>query len=105
MHMGLVGWLVNIVMGVALWMFPLNKEAFPAGGGRYRTWQARYCYFALNIGLAARLVSEPVFFYKHEPAWGAVMTASGVLQLSAAGVFMYIVFKRVRKIAGLKANP
>jgi len=105
MHAGLVGWLVNLVMGVALWMFPLNKEAFPEGGGRYRLWQARYCYFALNAGLAARLVCEPVFFLNRDAFAGTVLVLSGVIQLSAAAVFLHIVWKRVRRIDGLKANP
>jgi hypothetical protein len=28
-HMGFVGWLVNTVIGVALWLLPLNRKAFP----------------------------------------------------------------------------
>ncbi len=27
-HMGFVGWLVNVVVGVALWMFPLDRTRF-----------------------------------------------------------------------------
>lgn len=34
-HMGFVGWLVNTVIGIALWLLPLNRKAFPATQGRY----------------------------------------------------------------------
>ena len=28
-HLGFVGWLVNVVMGIALWFLPLARERFP----------------------------------------------------------------------------
>ncbi|MDE2571370.1 MAG: hypothetical protein KGM44_02470, partial [bacterium] len=34
-HAGFVGWLVNLVIGVALWMFPLDTKRFPESRGRY----------------------------------------------------------------------
>ncbi len=34
-HLGEVGWLVNTVIGIALWMLPLNRERFPETQGRY----------------------------------------------------------------------
>ncbi|HKE37927.1 MAG TPA: hypothetical protein VKB39_10860, partial [Candidatus Baltobacteraceae bacterium] len=34
-HTGFVGWLVNTVIGVALWLLPLNRQAFPETQGRY----------------------------------------------------------------------
>ncbi len=29
-HLGTVGWLVNIVIGIALWLLPLNRQRFPS---------------------------------------------------------------------------
>ncbi len=34
-HLAFVGWLVNVVIGIALWMLPLNRERYPATKGRY----------------------------------------------------------------------
>lgn len=105
LHAGLVGWLVNIVIGVGLWMFPLNKEVFPESGGRYTLALARFCYFGLNIGLAVRLLTDLIFSYTHNRLIGAVMALSGIPQVMAVAIFLYIVWKRVRQIEGLKANP
>ncbi|MDZ7289447.1 MAG: hypothetical protein ONB44_21925 [candidate division KSB1 bacterium] len=104
LHAGLVGWLVNIVIGVGLWMFPLNKEAFPESGGRYTLLLARLCYFGLNLGLPVRLISELIFSYTHNRLLGALMVLSGIPQFVAVAIFLYIVWKRVRLIEGLKAN-
>ncbi|NUM75208.1 hypothetical protein HUU40_12670 [candidate division KSB1 bacterium] len=104
LHMGLVGWLVNIVIGVGLWMFPLNKDAFPDGGGRYMLPLARTCYFGLNLGLAARLILEPLFSYTQNNFAGGLLALSGVPQFIAASIFLYIVWKRVSQVEGLKTN-
>jgi hypothetical protein len=105
LHAGLVGWLVNIVIGVALWMFPLNKEAFPETAGRYTLPLARTCYFGLNLGLAVRLITEPIFWYTQNRLVGGLMALSGIPQLIAVAIFLYIVWMRVRQVEGLKANP
>jgi hypothetical protein len=47
-HMGFVGWLVNTVAGVALWLLPLNKRAFPETQGRYPEAIARAAFVMLN---------------------------------------------------------
>ncbi len=105
LHAGLVGWLVNIVIGVGLWMFPLNKEEFPAGGGRYPPALARFCYLGLNIGLAVRLVADLLFAHTGNHFMGALMALAGIPQVAAAAIFLYVVWKRVRQVSGLKANP
>jgi hypothetical protein len=58
-HLGEVGWLVNIVIGIALWMLPLNRERFPATQGRYPTLVVYTSFVLLNRGLVLRLIAEP----------------------------------------------
>jgi hypothetical protein len=66
---------------------------------------ARFCYFGLNIGLAVRLITDLIFSYTHNRFIGAVMALSGIPQVIAVAIFLYIVWKRVRQVEGLKANP
>jgi len=54
-----VGWLVNTVIGIALWMLPLNRARFPRTQGRYPRRMVAACFTLLNGGLVLRLVGEP----------------------------------------------
>lgn len=105
LHLGLVGWLVNIVIGVGLWMFPLNKAVFPDSSGRYTLPLARLCYFGLNLGLVTRLITEPIFWYSQNRLIGGLMALSAIPQVMAVLIFLYIVWIRVRLVEGLKPNP
>jgi uncharacterized membrane protein len=96
-HLAGVGWLVNTVIGIAIWMLPLNRERFPATAGRYPA-SAVYASFALlNGGLVLRLLAEPWYQLGGYPA-----AASGLLLLAAVAqplgivVFVWIAWQRVR---------
>src|ERR1035438_2829573 len=74
-HLGDVGWLVNIVIGIALWMLPLNRERFPATQGRYPSAPVYACFVLLNGGLALRLIAEPWFQLAGRPPLAALALA------------------------------
>lgn len=96
-HAGFVGWLVNVVIGVALWMFPLARETFPTTAGRYPPRAALACWTFLNVGLLMRLLIEPWYQLRGHPALaGAGLVVSAVLQASAIGIFASIVWHRIR---------
>ncbi len=96
-HAGFVGWLVNVVIGVALWMFPLSKESFPTSAGRYPPRAALVCWGCLNVGLLIRLFVEPWYqLGGHSVVAGAALVVSAVLQLSAVAIFAFIVWHRIR---------
>ncbi|MBC5825092.1 MAG: hypothetical protein GIW99_06455 [Candidatus Eremiobacteraeota bacterium] len=95
-HMGFVGWLVNVVVGVALWMFPLDRTRFAQTSGRYPTRTVWLCYACLNIGLPLRLVAEPWYQLGGGHALSAaLLVASGVLQVAAVTFLACIVWIRV----------
>ena len=82
-HMGFVGWLVNTVIGVALWLLPLNRKAYPQTQGRYPETLARAAFVLLNVGLPMRLIVEP-FHQAHPTAvTSALLFISAVFQLVA----------------------
>lgn len=94
-HMGFVGWLVNTVAGVALWLLPLNRQAFPQTQGRYPETAARTAFVMLNVGLPLRLIAEPLHELHPSSATAAALVLSALLQLAAIAVIGWIVWKRV----------
>lgn len=94
-HMGFVGWLVNTVAGVALWLLPLNRKAFPQTQGRYPETGARAAFVMLNVGLPLRLIVEPIHQFHPSAATAALLVASAALQLGAIAVVAWVVWNRV----------
>jgi hypothetical protein len=97
-HMGFVGWLVNLVMGIALWFLPVNRERFPENRGRYPAGVVRVIFAALNIGLVLRVVFEPLAEHGQAPLYTAMLVTSAMLQLAAVILFAAIAWARVRQV-------
>lgn len=94
-HAGFVGWLVNTVIGVGLWLLPLNRERFPEAQGRYPEGAVRVAYFALNLGLVARLLCEPWFDATKAAAAGVLLILSALAQLLGIGTAAWVLWQRV----------
>ncbi|APD08617.1 MULTISPECIES: hypothetical protein [Thermus] len=86
-HAGLVGFFLQMVMGVAYWMMPRP------GGLRQEALEA-LTFSLLNAGLLLRLALEPLYLMGHEGLrpWLAL---GGALQLLATLVFAHAMGKRV----------
>jgi hypothetical protein len=96
-HLGDVGWLANLVIGIALWMLPLNRERFPETQGRYPSAVVYACFILLNGGLVLRLLAEPWFLLGGRPAPAAAALAlSAVAQPLAVMLFVFVAWQRVR---------
>lgn len=89
-HVLLVGFLLQVVMGVAYWMFPRVQGRRP---GNVPAWAALAC---LNAGLALRVVAEPVVDDGHGGAWRVLLGAAAVLPTLGAVLFAYAVAPRVK---------
>lgn len=95
-HLGFVGWLVNVVMGIALWFLPLARERYPKTQGRYPPAAPYVCYALLNGGLLARVAGEAWWSTSALPAAGAVFVLSTFAQTFAVIVFAMVAWQRVR---------
>ena len=93
-HLAFVGWLANLVVGIALWMLPLARDAFPATQGRYPATLPLVAYFCLNGGLVVRIISEPFAFANSLAA--AALGVSAVAQLFAIVLFAIVAWTRTR---------
>ena len=91
LHLATVGWLINMVFGVALWMFPMPKGATREMKPRYPRAGAWFCYGALNLGLALRFVAEPL---GHAP----LGLACGILQTAGIFTCLALLWPRIRSL-------
>jgi hypothetical protein len=85
LHLITVGWLSNLIFGVAHWMFPRASAEHPRGDERL-AWAG---WGLLNAGLLCRLVGESF------PLPG-VLLLSAVLQLLAVWVWAGHLWSRVK---------
>ncbi len=87
-HAGLVGFFLNLVMGVAFWMMPRPAQIRQEG-------LEALAYYTLNAGLLLRLVAEPWALYSANSSLRALLVLSGVLQAAGVAVFAFAMSKRV----------
>ena len=95
LHLLVVGWITQLALGVAYWMFPrFRKDMNPEPRGPDRlTWAV---FILLNAGLILRFLFEP-FYLMGPSAWlAATVALSGVLQALAALAFAVLIWGRVR---------
>lgn len=91
-HLFVLGWLTQLVFGVAWWMFPIDtREKLKS-----REWVLWVIYFLLNSGLILRAISEPASIVGADPGWKIVLLASAILQASSGVLFAIIMWERVR---------
>ncbi len=98
LHAIMVGWLTQLIFGVALWMFPVWSKAQPRGP-EIPTW---LCYGLLNAGLAVRLLIEPLNGYRPSAVLGTLLVIAAVLQVAAVLLFVGLAWRRVRAKHGGK---
>ena len=91
-HMLLVGWLMQLIFGVAYWMFPPFAKGQPH---RYPA-LAWFTYAALNVGLLLRVVVEPWHGVRPQSVLGWLLVGSAVLQVAAGWTFLLTIWARIR---------
>lgn len=89
LHLLTVGWLTQLIFGVAFWLFPSPEPGTQPSS--HLVWVA---YGALNLGLVLRLVCEPRGLPEGLRGWGLV--ASAALQWAASLLFVGHFWCRVR---------
>ena len=102
-HVGFVGWLGLMVMGVALWMFPLIRGEHPETKGRYHLPSAYAVYYLTTGGLVLRVIGEPWFWRAPSLLPKVLLVLSALGQLAGVILFVWVIWRRVREVTpGLK---
>lgn len=91
-HLLTVGWLTQLIIGVALWLFPIYSREQPRGDERIG-WAT---YILLNAGLILRAVIEPRS-PTAEPDLGGLLVLSALLQALAGWLFVINTWARVKE--------
>jgi cbb3-type cytochrome oxidase subunit 1 len=92
-HLLAVGWITQLIIGVAYWMFPKFTKEQPRGSETLG-WAA---FVLLNVGLILRIISEPRVTMHSEPDLGWMLAASAVLQTAAGWLFVINTWSRVKE--------
>lgn len=102
-HVGFVGWLGLMVMGVAFWMFPLLRGEHPESKGRYHLPTVYSIYYLTTGGLVLRIIAEPWFWRTVNPLAQALMVCSALGQFAGVILFVIAIWRRVRQVTpGIK---
>jgi hypothetical protein len=92
-HLFVVGWLTQLIFGVAFWLFPRFSRERPYGSERV-PWLT---YLLLNAGLLLRVGAEPVVLLRPGSAAGVVLAVSALLQWLAGLLFAGYLWRRVKR--------
>ena len=88
-HLLTVGWLLQVMAGVAFWMFPRHPD-HPPRGNPMIGWAA---FTLLNVGLALRAVGEP---WSDFGGPGAILVGAAICQFTAVVLLVGLLWPRVR---------
>jgi hypothetical protein len=95
LHLLVVGWITQLAIGVAYWMFPrFLKDQDPRPRGPDAL--AWFVLISLNAGLLLRFAVEPFYLMGGQTWLAALMALAGVLQALAALGFAWIIWGRIR---------
>lgn len=92
LHLFLLGWVTQLIFGVAYWMFPRRRSRSPRGSEEVG-WAA---YGFLNAGLLLRALAEPMASARPGSAWSVALVFSALLGWIAALGWVYLLWPRVR---------
>jgi hypothetical protein len=103
----IVGWLTQLILGVAWWLFPpLPIGLRPGEPKPVRRGQAQRgseplfwaTFILLNAGILLRALFEPLFALTQVNLYGLLAGISGLLLLVAAVAFVATMWGRVREL-------
>jgi heme/copper-type cytochrome/quinol oxidase subunit 1 len=93
-HLIFVGFIMEMILGVALWLFPRPHK----DDTRYSPRMANTAYWLLTLGTAIRAAGE----LARESADGAALrwlvVCSGLAQIAGIGLFFYTMWSRIRAV-------
>ena len=91
-HLLVVGWITQMIFGVAYWMFPKYSQETPRGNNAI----AIGTFVLLNVGLLLRVVVEPARAWRPDAMPGWLLAVAGAAQALAGIGFAINTWPRVK---------
>lgn len=92
-HLFMVGWVTQLIFGIAYWMLPKHSRDKPRGHEALG-WAM---FTLLNAGLLMRVVGEPAQTLSPSAVWGWLLVLSAVLQWLGGLAFTLNTWGRVKE--------
>ena len=92
-HILLFGFIVSLIMGVAIWMFPRPRDE-----KHYDPKLTEITYWFLTLGTAVRFISEVISPYIILPILSWLIVLGSISQVIAGFLFVYNMWSRVRAV-------
>ena len=92
-HLFMLGWVTQLIIGIAYWMFPRFSKEQPRGDNRL-AWAT---YVLINAGLLLRAVAEPQLARAPVALWSALVAAAALLQWGGGMAFVANTWSRVKE--------
>lgn len=89
-HLFMLGWLSQLIVGVAFWLFPRR------GAADNRIWLGWTGYALVNAGLLIRVALEPAEIARPTPQLGWLLAVAALAQLAGAAAWVGLLWPRVR---------
>jgi cbb3-type cytochrome oxidase subunit 1 len=93
-HAILVGFVMLMILGVALWLFPRPAQ----GDTRYSPARAEAAYWLVTLGTLVRVIGEVARGAVDGPALRWAVLAAGVAQAAGLVVFFTTMWSRIRAV-------
>ena len=93
-HAILVGFVMMMILGVALWLFPRPEK----GDARYDPRAAEAAYWLVTLGTAGRVLAE-LLRPTIDASWLRwVVVLTGLAQVAGIGLFFFTMWSRIRPV-------
>lgn len=93
-HLVGVGFVLFMILGVALWLFPRA----PSGDTRYRPGRITASYWILAAATLARFLAEAARAWSREGWLAWVVVLSGLGQILGLGLYFHSMWPRIRSV-------
>jgi heme/copper-type cytochrome/quinol oxidase subunit 1 len=93
-HAVMVGFVIFLILGVALWLFPRAAK----DDDRYRPARVEAAYWILLLGTGSRFVGEIARVWSDSRLLAWIVVLSGFAQILGLGIYFWAMWTRIRPV-------
>lgn len=93
-HAVLVGFVMFLILGVALWLFPRAEK----GDTRYRPGRVEAAYWILVVATAARFIAEGARAWSDARVLAWIVVLGGLGQIAGLALYFWTMWSRIRPV-------